>query len=142
MASNSIIAFPLMAGWLALVLAACAVAVSTAVVLAILSARRAVDRAGAVLAIVEHELGPLSAEARGLTSDARALTQETTRELRRAGDVIERVHDAADGVGRVVSAVAGLTRAGQIVGIAAAIRRGLDVFVSRLRKEGGNHDGK
>jgi uncharacterized protein YoxC len=131
-----------MAGWLALVLAACAVAVSTAVVLAILSARRTVDRAGAVLAIVEHELGPLSTEARGLTSDARALTQETTRELRRAGDVIERVHDAADGVGRVVSAVAGLTRAGQIVGIAAAVRRGLDVFVSRLRKEGGNHDGK
>ncbi len=131
-----------MAGWLALVLAACAVAVSTAAVLAILSARRTVDRAGAVLAIVERELGPLSTEARGLTSDARALTQEATRDLRRAGDVIERVHDAADGVGRVVSAVAGLTRAGQIVGIAAAIRRGLDVFVSRLRKEGGNHHGK
>ena len=131
-----------MAGWLALVLAACAVAVSTAAVLAILSARRTVDRAGAVLAIVERELGPLSTEARGLTSDARALTQETTRELRRAGDVIERVHAAADGVGRVVSAVAGLTRAGQIVGIAAALRRGLDVFVSRLRKEGGNHHGK
>ena len=131
-----------MAGWLALVLAACAVAVSTAVVLAILSARRTIDRAGAVLAIVERELGFLSTEARGLTSDARALTQETTRELRRAGDVIERVHDAADGVGRVVSAVAGLTRAGQIVGIAAAIRRGLDVFVSRLRNEGGDHHGK
>ena len=131
-----------MAGWLALVLAACAVAVSTAAVLAILSARRTVDRAGAVLAIVERELGPLSTEARGLTSDARALTQETTRELRRAGDVIERVHAAADGVGRVVSAVAGLTRAGQIVGIVAALRRGLDVFVSRLRKEGGNHHGK
>jgi uncharacterized protein YoxC len=131
-----------MAGWLALVLAACAVAVSTAAVLVILSARRTVDRAGAVLAIVERELGPLSTEVRGLTSDARALTQETTRELRRAGDVIERVHAAADGVGRVVSAVAGLTRAGQIVGIAAAIRRGLDVFVSRLRKEGGNHHGK
>ena len=128
--------------WLLIVLAACVVAVSTAAVLAILSARRTLDRAGVVLTLVARELGPIATEARGLTSDARALTQETTRELRRAGDVIERVHDAAEGVGRIVNAAAGFTRAGQIVGMAAAIKRGLDVFVSRLREEGGNHHGK
>ena len=130
-----------MPGWLFVVLAACAVAVSTATVLAILSVRRAVDRVGDVLAVVAHELEPIAKEARGLTTDARALTQETTRELRRAGDVIERVHDAAEGVGNIVSAAAGFTRAGQIVGMATALKRGLDVFVSRLRHEGGNHHG-
>lgn len=127
--------------WLALVLAACAVALTIATVLAILSARRALQRTEAILAVVERELGPLAAEARGLTGDARALTQETTRDLRRAGDVIERVHDTAESVGRVIGAVATLTRAGQLVGIAAGLRRGLDVFVQRLRKEGGNHHG-
>jgi hypothetical protein len=120
--------------WLALVLAGCAVAISVAIVLTLLSARR-------ILTLVERELTPLSTEARGLTSDARALTQEATRELRRAGDIIDRVHETADGVGRVVHGLAGLTRAGQVVGIAAAVRRGLDVFVQRLRKDGGNHHG-
>ena len=128
--------------WLALVLAGCAVAISIAIVLAALSARRALERTGAILAIVERELGPLAIEVRGLTEDARALTQEATRELQRAGDVVERVHEVADGIGRVVHAVAGLTRVGQVVGVAAALRRGVDVFVQRMRKEGGNHHGE
>jgi uncharacterized protein YoxC len=128
--------------WLALVLAGCAVAISIAIVLAVLSARRALDHVGAILAIVERELGPLTGEARGLTADARALTQETTRELKRAGDVVERVHETAEAVSRIVNAVAAVTRAGQIVGVAAAVRRGVDVFLHRMRKEGGNHHGE
>jgi len=124
------------------VLAGCAVAVSVAVVLLILSARRAIERTTAILAIAERELAPLTTEARGLTSDARALAQEATRELRRAGDVVDRVHDSAEGVSRIVNALAGLTRAGQVVGVAAAVRRGIDVFVQRMRKAGGNHHGE
>jgi uncharacterized protein YoxC len=128
--------------WLSLVLAGCTVAISLAIVLVLLSVRRVVERTGAILAVVEHELGPLSGEARGLTEDARALTQETTRELKRVGDVVERVHEAADGVARVTTALAGLTRARQLVGVATALRRGIDVFVQRMRKEGGNHHGE
>lgn len=128
--------------WLALVLAGCAVAISVAVVLLMLSARRAIERTTAILAIAERELAPLTTEARGLTSDARALTQEATRELRRTGDVVDRVHEAAEGVTRIVNALAGLTRAGQVIGVAAAVRRGIDVFVHRMRKEGGNHHGE
>jgi len=130
-----------MAGWLSVVLAVCAIGISVAVVLALLSVRRTVDRAGAVLAVVEREMTPIATEARGLTADARALTQETTREVRRVGDVVEHVNEAAEGVGRLINAAAGLTRAGQIVGTVAAFRKGLDVFVGRLRKEGGNHHG-
>jgi uncharacterized protein YoxC len=128
--------------WLAVVLAGCAVVISLALVLVLLSVRRTVDRTGAILAIVEREMPPLATEARGLTSDARALTQASTRELKRVGDVIERVHDVAEGVGRVVNALAVLTRAGQLVGVAAAVRRGVEVFVQRMRKEGGNHHGQ
>jgi uncharacterized protein YoxC len=128
--------------WLALVLAGCAVVISIAIVRVLLSARRALDRTDAILAIAERELTPLAIEARGLTSDARALTQESTRELRRAGDVIDRVHETAEGVGRVVNALAGFTRAGQVVCLAAAVRRGVEVFVQRMRNEGGNHHGE
>jgi uncharacterized protein YoxC len=127
--------------WLALVLAGSALAISIALVLTLLSARRALERTGAILTIVERELTPLATEARGLAADARDLTQETTRELKRAGDVVERVHDAADGVVRIVNAVAGVTRVGQVLGMAVAVRRGLEVFVQRMRKEGGNHHG-
>jgi len=128
--------------WLSLVLAACAVAVCGALVLLLLSARRALERTNGILAEVEREIGPLAVEARGLTGDARSLTQEATRDVRRAGDVIDHVGEAAAGVGRVVNALAGLTRAGQLVGMAAALRRGVDVFVDRLRTNGGNHHGK
>lgn len=127
--------------WFSLVLAACAVAVSIALVLAVLSARRTLERTTAILAVVERELGPLATEARGLTTDARALTQQTTHDVRRAGEVIERVGDTAAGMSRVVNGLAGLARAGQIVGLVAGLRRGVDVFVDRLRKNGGNGHG-
>jgi uncharacterized protein YoxC len=127
--------------WFSLVLAACAVGVSLALVLAVLSARRTLQRTAAILAVVERELGPLATEARGLTTDARALTQETTHDVRRAGEVIERVGDAAAGLSRVTHGLAGLARAGQLVGLVAGLRRGVDVFVDRLRKNGGNGHG-
>ncbi len=130
-----------MPGWFMLILSVCALAVSTALVLAILSGRRALERVELLLATVERGVDPLSSEARGLTTDARALTQEATRELRRTGDVIDQVHDAARGVARMVMAMANLTRAGQLVGLASALRRGVDVFVERLRRNGGNHHG-
>ena len=130
-----------MAVWLAVLLAGCAVGISVAIILTLLSARRALDRSGALLAIVERELGPLATEARGLTSDARVLTQQGTREITRVGRVVERVHEAAEGVGRVVSALGGFTRVGQAVGAAAALRRGVEVFVQRMRTHGGNHHG-
>jgi uncharacterized protein YoxC len=128
-----------MSGWLTLALAMSVLAVSAALVLAILSARRTLEHVIAILTLVERELGPLATEARGLASDARGLTQETTRELRRTGEVLDQVHEAASGVARVVNAMATLTRAGQLVGIATGLRRGLDVFVERFRKNGGNH---
>ena len=123
-------------------LAGCAVAISVAIVLLLLSARRAIERSTAMLALAGREITPLATEARGLTTDARALTQEATRELRRTGDVVDRVYDTAEGMSRLVNALAGLTRAGQVVGVAAAVRRGIDVFVHRMRKEGGNHHGQ
>ena len=120
--------------WAQAVLVACAVAITAALVSAILALRRALRRTDAVLQIVEQELRPLIGQTHGLTDEIRELTRETRNEVVRVGEVTERVQVVADGLGRVVVGLAGLTRAGQIVGLAAGLRRGVDVFVQRLRR--------
>ena len=83
---------------------------------------------------------PLVTETRALMDDVRTFTREANREMKRVEAVTERVHDVADGVFRIVTAVAGITRAGQLVSLAVGIRKGLDVFVQRLRRgQGGQH---
>ena len=127
--------------WAQLVLIACAVALAGALVAAILALRRTLRRGEAVLEIVEQELRPLIGQANGLTQEMRDLTREARREVERVGEVTERVQTVADGLGRVVVGLAGFTRAGQIVGLAAGLRRGVDVFVQRLRRGQGDDDG-
>ena len=128
--------------WAQLVLVACAVAVSGAVVAAFLALRRTLRRTDAVLEIVEQELRPLIGQANGITEEMRDLTRETRREVERVGEVTEQVQTVAEGLGRVVMGLAGLTRAGQVIGLAAGLRRGVDVFVQRLRRGQGDDDGK
>jgi uncharacterized protein YoxC len=109
-------------------------------VAAILAARSTLRHAASVLEIVEQELRPLVGQIHGLTDDVRDLTRETRREVERIGEVTEHVQTAADGVSRMVGGLAGLTRAGQAIGLVAGLRRGVDVFVDRLRgSQGGNH---
>jgi uncharacterized protein YoxC len=128
--------------WAQYVLVGCAVLVTAALVTAILALRRALRRTDAVLEIVEQELRPLIGQAHGLTEEMRDLTRETYREVVRIGEVTEHVESAAAGVSRLVGALSGLARAGQVVGLAAGLRRGVDVFVNRMRREQGDNHGK
>jgi hypothetical protein len=125
--------------WVQGLLTLAALALMLALVAAILALRRVAQRAEAVLTIVEQELRPLIGQAHALTEDVRALTREAGHELERIGQVTMRLNNMAGGLSRVVSVVGGLTRAGQIVGVAAGLKKGIDVFVQRLRKEQGDH---
>lgn len=127
--------------WAQLVLVVCAVALTAALVAAMLALRRTLRRTEAVLQIVEQELRPLIAQVYGATEELRDLTREIRLEVKRVGDVTERVQAVADGLGRVVTGLSGLARVGQLVGLAAGLRRGVDVFVQRLRRERGDDDG-
>jgi uncharacterized protein YoxC len=127
--------------WAQIVLVACVVAVTGVLVGAILALWRTLRRTDAVLEIVEQELRPMIGQANGLTQELRDLTREARREVERVGDVTERVQTVAEALGRVAVGLAGFTRAGQIVGLAAGLRRGVDVFVRRLRREQGDSDG-
>ena len=127
--------------WAQALLTLAAFALMLALVAAVLALRRVAQRAEGVLTIVEQELRPLVGQAHALTEDVRALTREASRELERVGAVAQRVNEVAEGLARFVAVVGGLTRAGQLVGVAAGLKKGIDVFVQRLRKaQGDNHE--
>lgn len=124
-----------MHSWTQPVLLVCAVVLTAAAVALLLAVRRTVQRTDAVLRIVEEELRPLIGQAHALTDEVRTLTREASLEVKRVGEVTEHVNNVAEGVGRMVSALAGLTRAGQVIGMAAALKKGVDVFVHRMSKD-------
>ncbi len=127
--------------WLQAVLALCAVLLTVALIPALLALRRAGERAERVLASVERDLPPLTGEVRGLVHDLQALSREARGEVKRVAALTERAEHAVDGVGRLLTAVAGLTRAGQLVGLAAGLKTGFDVFLHRLRHhQGDDHE--
>ena len=126
--------------WVQMLLSLAAFALLLALVAAVWALRGVAQRAEAVLAIVEQELRPLIGQAHALTEDVRALAREAGRELERVGAVADRVDKIAEGLGRFVGTLSGLTRAGQIVGVAAGLKKGIDVFVNRLWHRGDHHE--
>ena len=126
--------------WVQLLLSLAAFALLLALVAAVWALRRTAQRAEAVLTILEQELRPLTGQAHALTEDLRMLTREAGRELERVGAVTDRVDDIATGLSRVVGTLSSLTRAGQLVGVAAGLKKGLDVFVHRFRHQGDHHE--
>jgi hypothetical protein len=127
-----------MQSWAQLVLVACAVALTAALVSAILALRGALRRTDAVLEIVEQELRPLIGQAHGVTEEVRELTRQARLEVVRVGEVTEQLQTVAAGLGRVAMGLGGLARIGQVAGLAVGLRRGVDVFVQRLRRGQGD----
>ena len=130
-----------MHSWTQPVLLACAVVVAAALVALLLALRRTAQRADAVLRIVEEEMRPLIGQTHALADEVRTLTRAASLEVKRVGEVTERVNNVAEGVERMVSALAGLTRAGQVIGMVAALKKGVDVFVQRMSKHQGETHG-
>lgn len=128
--------------WVQAVFALGFLALVVVVVVTLLSVRRAVVRAEAVLGIVEQELRPLVADTHALLGEVRALSRKANREMERVGSIGERIEEAAGGVNKLVGALGGLTRVGQVLGLAAGIKKGVDVFLYRYGKANqGDHNG-
>ncbi|HXG02209.1 MAG TPA: DUF948 domain-containing protein [Candidatus Binatia bacterium] len=128
--------------WVQVLAVLCLVALTVAAVPAILALRRSAERAERVLATMESELRPLLGEVQGLVHELRGLTEEARGEVQRVALLTDRAHDTVASVGRLFAAVAGLTRAGQLVGVAAGLKAGLDVFLHRLRRQDGASQGE
>jgi hypothetical protein len=131
--------------WFALVLALCVVALTVALIVAIAAAVRATRRAEGVLAAVERDLDrdlpPLLGSLRELTDELRLVTRSTASEIDRIGQITGRVQEVTDAAANLLNALSGLTRAGQLVGIVAGVKTGVDVFFHRLRQSRGDGHG-
>jgi len=115
------------------VILACVVALTIVLISTLLSLRKTAVRAESVLAQVEREIRPLVSEIEGLTAQLQKLSRNANDNLERIGVVVERVEDISMQVARVVGVVGGLTRIGQYAGMAAGVKRGVEVFLHRLK---------
>jgi hypothetical protein len=131
--------------WFYPVVALCVVALTAALVALLVSFARVGRRAERVLELVEreleHDVPPLMGDLRALSGELRRLGQGANTELDRIGHITERVQEAADTTAHVLSGLAGLARAGQLVGIAAGVKTGVEVFLHRLRTQRGDGHG-
>ena len=130
-----------MSAWVGSILVIAGLAVAASLALLSLAVRRLALRAERVLGILESELRPLMGRVTTLTDDVDLLVRGATREVERLGTVTAEVQDVAEGIGRIVGALAGVSRAGQLVSVAVALKKGVDVFVHRFRREQGDHHG-
>jgi uncharacterized protein YoxC len=112
----------------------CVVAVTVALVMTLLRVKRAVIRAESLLELVERELRPLAGQVEGLAQDLRSLSRQVTAELERVSVVVRRLEELTMTLGRIAGAVASVSRVGQVAGVATGLKRGLDVFVSRMKR--------
>lgn len=116
------------------VILACVVALTIVLMSTLLSIKKTALRAESVLAQVEREIRPMASELETLTGELQKLSRNANDNLQRIGGIVDRVEDISVQAARVVGAVRGLTRIGQYAGMAAGVKRGVEVFLHRLKR--------
>ena len=116
------------------VILACVVALTIVLMSTLLSIKKTALRAESVLAQVEREIRPMASELESLTGEVQKLSRNANDNLQRIGGIVDRVEDISVQAARVAGAVAGLTRIGQYAGMAAGVKRGVEVFLHRLKE--------
>jgi uncharacterized protein YoxC len=116
------------------VILACVVALTIVLISTLLSIRKTALRAEGVLAQVEREIRPMASELESLTGELQKLSRNANDNLQRIGGIVDRVEDISVQAARVIGAVGGLTRIGQYAGMAAGVKRGVEVFLHRLKE--------
>ena len=112
---------------------ACMVALTAVLISTLLAVRKTAQRAESVLAIVEREIRPMAGELEQLTGELQKLSHKANDSLDRIGQVVDRVEDISLSAARVAAAIGGLTRVGQYAGIAVGLKRGVEVFLDRIK---------
>jgi uncharacterized protein YoxC len=115
------------------VILACVVALTIVLISTLLSVKKTAARAESVLAQVEREVRPMASELESLTGELQKLSRNANDNLQRIGGIVDRVEDISVQAARVAGAVGGLTRIGQYAGMAAGVKRGVEVFLHRLK---------
>jgi uncharacterized protein YoxC len=112
-----------MSPWWQIPLILCAIALTIALVAAVVALRHTLQRLEQVLAVLEAKLGPTMEDIRGLTQEAQAVTHDARSSVARLSAMIEHINQVTESVGAFVVGLRGLTQVGQLV---------VNVFVRRL----------
>jgi uncharacterized protein YoxC len=115
------------------IVVACIVALSAVLASTLLALKKTALRAESVLQQVEREIRPLASQIESLTAELRDLSRGANEEMKRVSLVVRRAEDISVKVAKLLGVVGGLTRIGQYASVAAGVKRGLGVFVGRLR---------
>jgi uncharacterized protein YoxC len=115
------------------IIALCAVALTLALVTTLRTLRKTAARADEVLHIVEREIRPMASQIESLAEEARALAQNANANMERLAVVVHRADEISYQIARMAVAIGGFTRLGSYTAAAAGVKRGLDVFIKRLR---------
>ena len=116
------------------VILACVVALTIVLLSTLLALKKTALRAESVLAQVEREIRPMASDLETLTGELQKLSRNANDNLQRIGGIVDRVEDISVQVARVAGVVGGLTRIGQYAGMAAGVKRGVEVFIHRLKE--------
>ncbi|MBI1893141.1 MAG: DUF948 domain-containing protein [Candidatus Rokubacteria bacterium] len=96
--------------------------------------KRTSRSAADTLDTIRREIHPLSTQLQGALEDHRDLTHRASREMARIEELTERVKELTERWGRIVGFAATVGRVGQIAGAVHGVRKGLDVFLTRLTR--------
>jgi uncharacterized protein YoxC len=116
-----------------LIIALCAVAATVALVAALRALRKTAGRADEVLHLVEREIRPMASQIESLAEEVRTLAQNANANMDRLAVVVHRADEISYQMARFAVALSGFTRLGSYTAVAAGVKRGLDVFIKRLR---------
>jgi uncharacterized protein YoxC len=115
------------------VVVACIVAITVVLVPTLLALKKAALRAESLLDLIEREIRPMASQIESLAGELRTLSHHANQEMEHIAVVVRRLEDLSVKVTRLVGALSALTRVGQYAGIVTGIKKGLDVFMRRLK---------
>jgi uncharacterized protein YoxC len=115
------------------VILVCIVVLTGVLISTLLALRKTALRAESLLHVLEQEIRPMASQIESLTGELRTLSHVGIQELERISVVVRRLEDVSVKAGHLFGALSSITRFGQLAGAAVGVKKGLDVFVSRLR---------
>jgi DNA-binding transcriptional MerR regulator len=101
---------------------------------ALLQLRRTAHTAEQTLAAVERELRPLTSQLQGLLQDHRELAQRASRDLREVEGLALMAREILLRLIKLTGLLGSVATVGRVLGVAQGLRKGVDVFISRLSK--------
>ncbi len=115
------------------IIALCAVVATVALITAVRALRKTAARADEVLHLVEREIRPMASQIESLAEEARTLAQNANANMERLAVVVHRADEISYQMARLAVTLSSFTRLGSYTAVAAGVKRGLDVFIKRLR---------